>query len=132
MTRLVNNGLIQDVRLGRMLAVKPGPTYEDAARALQTKLAQWESIINRISDLFLRMRTQEAEVAATVHFAAQTLYSESKSTISERTIFEGVKQWKQERLPDKEIAQAIRDLNLLGWINAKPSLDLPLIEEVEF
>lgn len=131
-TRLVNNGLIQEVQLDRMFAIKPGPTYRDATRAFRTELAQWESIIDRIADLFLRMRTQEAEVAATVHFTAQALDREGENTVSEAAILERVKHWKQKRRPplrDEEIAQAIRDLNLLGWIHAQPSADLPLPEE---
>ena len=131
-TRLVNNGLIQEIQLGRMFALKPGPTYRDAARAFQTELERWESIINRITDLFLRMRTQEAEVAATVYFTARALDREAKNTVSETAVLEGVKHWKQRRRPplrDEEIAQAIRNLNLLGWINAQPSPDLPLPKE---
>jgi len=131
-TRLVNNGLIREVQLGRMFAVKPGPTYGDAASAFRTELIQWESIINRITDLFLRMRTQEAEVAATVHFTAQVLNHEARGTVSETAVLEGVKRWKQRRRPplnDEEIAQTIRDLNLLGWIKAKLSSELPLAQE---
>ena len=132
-TRLVNNGLIQEKQLGRMFAVKPGPTYRDAASIFRVEIAQWESIIDRITDLFLRMRTQEAEVAATVHFVAQVLNQETGNTVSETAILEGVKHWKQKRRPplnDEEIAQAIRDLNLLGWIKAKPSSELPLVQEM--
>jgi uncharacterized protein YwgA/O-acetyl-ADP-ribose deacetylase (regulator of RNase III) len=131
-TRLVNNGLIQEVQLGNMFAIQPGPTYRDAAQTFRTELAQWESIINRIADLFLRMRTHEAEVAATVHFTAQALGRESQTPVTETVIFEGVKHWKQRRQPplqDEEIAQAIRDLNVLGWIRAQPSSDLPLPQE---
>ncbi len=131
-TRLVNNGLIREVQLGRMFAVKPGPTYGDAAKTFRSELTQWESIINQITDLFLRMRTQEAEVAATVHFTAETLGDEDAGTVSEVAVLEGVKHWKQRRRPplsDEEIAQAIRDLNLLGWIKANPSSELPLAQE---
>jgi hypothetical protein len=131
-TRLVNNGLIQEVQLGRMFAVKPGPTYGDAANAFRAELTQWEPLINRITDLFLRMRTQEAEVAATVHFTAQALDHGALGTVSEAAVLEGVKHWKQRRHPplnDEEIAQAIRDLNLLGWIKAKPSSELPLAQD---
>lgn len=130
-TRLVNNGLIQEEQLGKMFAVKPGSTYKDAARAFRTELTQWEPIINRIVDLFLRMQTHEAEVAATVHFTAQELAHESREMVSETAVLEGVKHWKQRRRPplnDEEIAQAIRDLNLLGWIKAKPSSELPLTQ----
>jgi uncharacterized protein YwgA len=70
-TRLINNGLIQETWRGRMFAITPGPTYRAAAKAFQAELAQWETISERISDLFLRMQAQEAEVAASVHFTAQ-------------------------------------------------------------
>ena len=116
-TCLVNNGLIQEVQLGKMFAIKLGPKYADLAQAFQTELTLWEPIINRIADLFLRMRTKQAEIAATVHFTAQTLQRESEGTVTEKAIFEGVKHWKQRRQPpllDEEIAQAIRNLNLLG------------------
>lgn len=131
-TRLVNTGLIQETQLGRMFSVKPGPTYRDAAQAFRTELAQWETIIARISDLFLRMRTQEAEVAATVHFTAQMLEKTTEGRTSEMAVLDGVRDWKQRRHPplkDEEISQAIRDLNVLGWINAEPSPDLPLPQE---
>ncbi len=131
-TRLVNNGLIQEVKLGKMFAIKLGPTYRDAVQAFRTDIEQWETCINRVADLFLRMQTHEAEVAATVHYTAQALHRESRTTITELDVFEGVKEWKQRRQPplrDDEIAQAIRDLNLLGWLHAQPSSDLPLPQE---
>jgi len=60
------------------------------------------------------------------------LQRESGDTITEKAIFEGVKHWKQRRQPplqDEEIAQAIRNLNLLGWLQAQLSPDLPFAEE---
>ncbi len=131
-TRLVNNGLIQEVKLGKMFGIKLGPTYKDAVQAFRTDIEQWETCINRVADLFLRMQTHEAEVAATVHYTAQALHREAGTTVTELDVFEGVKQWKQRRRPpllDDEIAQAIRDLNLLGWIHAQPSSDLPIPQE---
>ncbi len=115
-----------------MFAIKPGPTFRDAVQRFRTDLEQWETSINRIADLFLRMRTSEAEVAATVQYTAQELHREAGTTVTELDVFEGVKQWKQRRRPpllDDEIAQAIRDLNLLGWIHAQPSSDLPIPQE---
>jgi len=133
-TRLVNNGLIQEVKLGKMFAIKLGPTYKDAVQAFRTDIEQWETCINRVADLFLRMRTHEAEVAATVHYTAQALHREAGASITELDVFEGVKQWKKRRQPplqDDEIAQAIRDLNLLGWIHVQLSSHLPLPQEEE-
>src|SRR6266566_2728988 len=123
-TRLVNNGLIQEVQQGERFTLKLGPTYKDATHVFQTELAQWEAIIDRIADLFLRMEMQEAEIAATAHFTAQALEHEDGSVVTEKAIFDGVKQWKQRRRPplqDDAIAQTIRDLNVLGWLHAQPS-----------
>jgi O-acetyl-ADP-ribose deacetylase (regulator of RNase III)/uncharacterized protein YwgA len=131
-TRLVNHGLIREERLGRMFTVKPGSTYEDARRAYKEQLDQWNSIIESITDLFLRMRTPQAEVAATVHFAARSLPGGSQAKPTEMDVFKEVKQWKQKRRPalkDEDVAQAIRNLNLLGWLDVRPSLDLPVPKE---
>lgn len=78
------------------------------------------------------MHTHEAEVAATVHYTAQALHRESDTPVTELDVLEGVKLWKQRRRPplqDDEIAQSIRDLNALGWIDAQPSPNLPLPQE---
>ena len=126
-TKLVNNGLIREERLGNMLAVKLGPTYQDAVHTFETELASWEPTIERITDLFLRMRTQQAEVAATVHFAACELAQQAGDKPSEFEVLDAVRQWKQRRRPpllDADVAQAIRGLNLLEWIEAKPSKGL--------
>jgi O-acetyl-ADP-ribose deacetylase (regulator of RNase III) len=131
-TRLVNHGLIREEQLGRMLRVRPGPTYPDAAKACQAELAAWSPIIDRLVDLFLRLQTNQAEVAATVHFAARALHSSGSDKPTEGQILAEVKQWKQKRRPplkDEQIAQTIRNLNILGWIDAQPSGDLPLPEE---
>jgi uncharacterized protein YwgA/O-acetyl-ADP-ribose deacetylase (regulator of RNase III) len=131
---LVNNGLIQEVRQGERFTLKLGPTYSDAIQSFRIELAQWEDIIDRIADLFLRMGMQEAEIAATAHFTAQVLKKETGTVVTEKAIFDGVKQWKQRRSPplqDDIIAETIRDLNILGWLHAQPSSDLPLIQYYE-
>lgn len=131
LARLVNNGLLQEERLGSMFAVAPGVTYQDATKTYKGDLREWETLISKVSDLFLRLNTHQAELAATVHFAAKELSQDSNERLNEQDIFESVKVWKRRRRPpieDAEIAQTIRDLNLLGWIQAQPSNDLPLPE----
>ena len=126
-TRLVNNGLVRENKLGRMFSVKPGPTYEDAAKEYQAELQQWEPIIERIADLFLRINTQQAETAATVHFAARSLKQMADKKPSEADVLEEVKRWKQKRRPplqDEEITHTIRNLNILRWLDVRPSTDL--------
>jgi hypothetical protein len=79
----------------------------------------------------MRMNRDQAEIAATVHFAADELRSQGEKP-SEMDILRSVMQWKQKRRPplsEKEIALAIRNLNILSWINAAFSEDLPVSEE---
>ncbi len=132
MTRLVNHGLIQEKRLGRMFSIKPGPTYQDAIEVFQEQIKQWEEKIEKIADLFLRMDTNQAEVAATVHYAAQELMDRGKPKPSELDVLEAVMKWKQKRRPplkEEDIAVTIRNLNILRWLDLTPSQNLPLPEK---
>lgn len=131
-TRLVNNGLIVEKRLGRMFAVKVGPTFEDARKACLDDLTRWESIIDKTADLFMRMQTKQSEVVATVLFAADMLSKANTGQPSESDVLDGVMQWKQRRRPplgEGEVAFTIRNLAALGWLKVKPSPDLPIPEE---
>lgn len=130
--RLINNGLIVERKLGRMLATDVGPTYVDAKKAYERFLTQWQSQIAAVADLVVRMNTDDAEIAATVHFAAKSLRGTEGRQPSELEILQYVQDWKQRRRPplkDAEVALAIRRLNILGWLDAKPSPELPVPEE---
>jgi uncharacterized protein YwgA len=131
-TRLVNNGLIREERLGKMFAVKVGPTFDDASRAYKHELENWRDVIDKIADLFMRMRTQQAEVAATVHFAAKSLAEKGVEKPRETDVLAEVMRWKQKRRPplnEAEVALTIRNLSVLGWLGVQPSSDLPVAEE---
>ena len=126
--KLENNGILKEHLEGQMFTVEPGRTYEDAVRVFASQLKEWEPIVERVSDLLLRMDTKDAEIAATVYFVGQELGSRVNNP-SEMDVLEEVKRWKQKRRPpldDNEIAWTIRKLNVLRWIRAKPSHDLPL------
>jgi len=128
----VNNGLIHEERLGQMFAVKVGPTFEDARRVYESDLARWRDSIDELVDLFMRMRTQQAELAATVHFAARSLAREGQEKPSEKDVLAEVMKWKQRRRPsldEPEVALTIRNLSMLGWLDVRPSPDLPIPEE---
>jgi O-acetyl-ADP-ribose deacetylase (regulator of RNase III)/uncharacterized protein YwgA len=127
-SHLMNNGLLNEEHSGRMIVTTVGPTFRDSEQVFWEPLTQWNTAIERVADLFLRIRTQDAEVAATVHFAATRLVSDP-SRASEADVLEAVKTWKQKRRPpvsDVDIAAAIRNLNLLGWVHLELSRDLPL------
>lgn len=130
-TRLVNNGLIREERLGRMFAVKVGPTFENALKTYGKDLEQWKETIDKLADLFMRMRTNQAEISATVHFAANEIL-DKKDVPTEKDVLEEVMNWKQKRRPPldrNEVAHAIRSMGMLRWLNVKASPELPVSEE---
>jgi len=132
LSSLINNGLIVERKLDRMLATRVGPTFVDARRGYESFLVQWQSQIARVVDLVVRMNTNDAEIAATVHFAASRLREANPHPPTEAEILDYVMEWKIRRRPplDKgEVALAIRRLNVLGWIAAAPSDSLSLPEE---
>jgi len=127
-TRLVNNGLVRRERLGRMDAFKVGPTFDAASHAYRTELAQWSNIVDRLTDLLGRMKTRDAELAASVHFAAFALMAEKRDTPTENDVLEYVLDWKRgrDRPPEPaDVAAAVRNLGVLGWLELEPSPDLP-------
>lgn len=131
-TRLVNNGLLREEQIGNMLAIKLGPTYQDAREEYHADLTQWESIIERVTDLFLRMQTRQAEIAATIHFTARSLQRDTGNMPSEYEVFDEVMRWKARRPPldEEEVAQAIRDLGTLRWLDVRPSEGLHVPDDV--
>ena len=123
LTKLINNGLIDERKRGSMFVTTPGLTLEDAKVEFATELAQWESVIERVADLFLRLpTTRQAELASSVHYIAELLNERERirgniTTVSE--IVERVKRWKKRRsspFRDQEILGAIQTLAFLGWI----------------
>lgn len=132
-TRLLNNGLIREQRVGKnMFTLRVGPTYQAARKVYQADLAKWNPIIDRLADLFLRMSTREAELAATVHFAYNSLMRRDDRIPTEREVLSEVMRWKERRRPplkEADVAETIRMLNVLGWLRMNPSEDLPVSEE---
>lgn len=131
LTKLVNNGLIDEEPLGsNMLLVKTGPTYPDAKESYSDELIKYEVPIERIHDLFLRIRlTRDAEIAATVHYSAKILAEKLNDKPSECQVFDFVIEWKKNRKPaisKTDLADTIRNLAVLGWLNVKPSKELPV------
>ena len=133
MTQLANNGLLDEERSGQMFVVKVGPTYDDARRAYSESLEEYAPIIDRLVDLFLRMRTtRQAEVAATVHIVATWLSEATGRQPDEQDVLQGVMEWKQRRQPpfdELEVATTIRTLAAMGWLAVRPSSDLRVTDE---
>jgi len=130
-TKLVNNGLIREEKLGRMFTVKTGRAFADARRVDETEIGKWESVIEKTVDLFVRMNTKQAELVSTVLFAEKDLTRNGNDKPAECDVLSYVLQWKQKRRPalnQEEVAHTIRNLAVLRWLNVRPSVDLPISE----
>jgi len=133
-SKLVNNGLLQEVPSGRMIVMRPGRSYDQGRRAFESELAQWSDAIDDLVDLSSRMRTRQAEVAATVHFVANELAERGPGEpVLEMDVFNAVQEWKARRDPPfrpEEIASAVRNLALLGWLDLELSPELEVEDAV--
>lgn len=131
-SRLVNNGVLTEASLGRMLAVRPGPTFDDARARYDDVIAAHEATIQRVADLLIRLDSRHTEIAASVHFATEALTSKLDRRPTEREVLERVLRWKQHRRPplaEGDVVLAIRGLAALGWIDVTRSTDLPPEDE---
>jgi O-acetyl-ADP-ribose deacetylase (regulator of RNase III)/uncharacterized protein YwgA len=122
--RLINNGLVEEKYLGKMHSIKPGPTFLDARKAYAQKLDEWNSKVDKVVDLFMRLNTEQAEIIATVIFAADQLGVTLHRKPAEQEVLEYVMSWKQKKIPplsSQKIAEAIRNLAALEWIEVQAS-----------
>ncbi|MEP0815090.1 MAG: macro domain-containing protein [bacterium] len=134
--RMINSELVIETssdKNGNLIMHLPGPKYQQAKHDFAGLLAQWNTVIDRVTDLFLRIRTtNQAELYATVHKSASDLTNgNGKELNTELDVFNDVLEWKlRHRSPIQkhELALAIRDLNLLGWIRLKVSEELPVAD----
>lgn len=133
LSRLENNALVREqAHDGKFFETRVGPTYSDAKHAYAAMLEQWKPAIERVADLVVRMTTQDAEIAATAHFVAREYAKQHGRTPTELEVYEGVLAWKKRRRPPLDptkVAIAIRELKILGWLDATASRDLPIPEE---
>jgi O-acetyl-ADP-ribose deacetylase (regulator of RNase III)/uncharacterized protein YwgA len=130
--KLINSGLLQEERHGKMFVVKVGPNFSRVRHKYAQAFERWSGIVDKVADLFVRVDTDQAEVIATVLFAAHELAQQGEDQPSERDVLQAVMLWKQRRRPpldEATVASTIRDLGMLRWLNLTPSPDLPLPEE---
>ena len=130
-TGLINNNLLQEERLGKMFMVKVGPNFMKVRKDFDSALTKWAPIIEKTTDLFMRMNTNQAEIVATVMFATDSLKKKDKGIPTETEVLESVMQWKQKRRPPLDrltVAPIIRNLGILRWLDVKPDTSLPISE----
>jgi len=114
-----------------MFMVKVGPNFMKVRKDFDSALTKWAPIIEKTTDLFMRMTTNQAEIVATVMFATDSLKKKDKAIPTETEVLESVMQWKQKRRPPLDklaVAPIIRNLGILRWLDVQPDNSLPISE----
>jgi len=125
LTKLVNNGLVKEESFDRIFNIKVGSTFKDAKKTYQDEIKHDEDIIEKLIDLFCRLKnTTQIELVATVHFARQTMKSDSGDKPTEKELLDEVMKWKKKARPhynEVEVAKTIINLAILNWLDIRPS-----------
>jgi O-acetyl-ADP-ribose deacetylase (regulator of RNase III)/uncharacterized protein YwgA len=121
-SKLVNNGILVEVPRGSMISMEVGPTFEDARSAYESEIKMWDPEIDRVVDLFVRMRTDQTEIAATVHYVANELTSQYRSIPTDEQLIAEVLKWKINRgnFDLASVTDVVRSLAVHGWIQINP------------
>jgi uncharacterized protein YwgA len=131
LARLINSQLIDERQDGVRFRITVGSAYETGRQLAAERIAEWDSTIDRVVDLFMRVRTaDDAELVATVIFAADEL-SATRDVVTELDVLKSVQEWKKRRrtpLDPAEVAETIRSLASQRWIDVAPSVELPVID----
>jgi O-acetyl-ADP-ribose deacetylase (regulator of RNase III)/uncharacterized protein YwgA len=131
-TRLINNNLLQEERVGRMFVVKTGPNYARMRKHVESSINRWNTILDKVVDLFSRVNTHQAEIIATVLFAANELYMAKGEILSEAQVLASVMQWKQKRRPPLKAddgVSTIRNLAMLRLLRVRHDVSLKVPDE---
>lgn len=130
--RLINDNLLQEERAGRMFKVKVGPNYARVRKRFEPSIDRWNNILDKVVDLFSRVDTDQAEIIATVIFAANELYQVKKEVPSETDVLASVMEWKQKRRPPlkpDDVASTIRNLAVLRMLRVHHDASLKVPDE---
>lgn len=129
---LANNNWVTEEQLGQMTALRVGPEYRRSREKLTEELKPFRRKIDKTVDLFSRIKnTDQAEEVATVIYAVQTLKKERiPDDVSEQDLFDYIldwkKLWRKDESKQSSLAEAIRNLEMLGWVKLRFSESLPV------
>ncbi len=127
--RLLQLNLLQEVEDTQPTHLRPGPALSDTQRFPISDLELWEAVMDRVVDLFLRLSPPQARLAAIMRFITLDL-QERHGQPHEDTILREVKMDNlAHAFAEEERQQLLRGLMVLGWVEAKPLLELPLFDE---
>ena len=121
--RMQNNGILTEQPRGRTIEMRTGPALDDARKSYSDQLDKWSDLIDRLVDLAARFDTSGAEIAATVHYAAEDLRGRLGRTPTVAEVVAYVEEWKRRRSPRLErndILRAVVNLGTQGWLHVDP------------
>lgn len=126
---LANLNWIREEQLGKMTALRPAPHYEEARKKFSEVIERHNKRITKTVDLFSRIKsTDQAEEVVTVLFASRELKkAKPGKEVAEQELYDFILNWKKAwRTEEKqrEVAIAIRNLVMLGWMRLQFSESL--------
>jgi O-acetyl-ADP-ribose deacetylase (regulator of RNase III)/uncharacterized protein YwgA len=120
-----NRNWLQEQQLGRMIALRITPDYEQDRIRHKDQIAYYQRKIDKAVDLFSRIKsTEQAEEVMTVFFAARQLKAKRNGNTSEQDLQDYILDWKKSWRADEKrqaLASAIRNLVMLGWVRVNIS-----------
>lgn len=121
-----NRNWLHEEQLGRMLALRVGASYEKERGKFNEVIDKHQKRITKTVDLFSRIKsTEQAEEVMTVLYASRHLkQGAAGQDVEEQQIYDYIIEWKKAwNSTEKKtaVAEAIRNLVLLGWMRARIS-----------
>lgn len=121
-----NRNWVQEKPFGRMVALHVGEQFTEDRRRFADQIEQYRKSIDKTVDLFSRIKdTEQAEEVLTVLYASRQVKKGDKNAdVEEQQIYDYILDWKkawQEPAKKEAVAEAVRNLALLGWIRVRPS-----------
>jgi len=124
-----NRNWLNEQHLGRMIALRVAPQYEKDRGRYIDQIRLYQAKITKAVDLFSRIKsTEQAEEVLTVLFASRQLkQSRGNGDVAEQDLQDYILGWKKSWRADEKkraVANAIRNLVLLGWVRLRISESL--------
>ena len=127
MTKLVNNGVCEEVPQGRAIAIMPGRTFRDAARSFDRELATWMPTIERVEGLLRSLPQRDVSTFALLHFIAErarsegTMDEEQVISATSRVLDADRSRSGSKRRSDRELMGMLHYLERAGWLAMRSS-----------
>lgn len=129
-----NRNWVQEKPFGRMVALHVGHQFGKDRSRFSEEIERYRKSIDKTVDLFSRIKdTEQAEEVLTVLYASRQLKKGDRTAdVEEQQIYDYILEWKKTwDEPEKKgaVADAIRNLALLGWIRVRPSTSMMELEQ---